>query len=106
VASTDGLLITAEADEFVDGESLAALTAAGLGVARRTGSAMGKGLLHHTVARFSDGYLVTQAIGEMALMAVLGDSGMDVPRLHAESQVTAERIGCLLTTADEAVPSG
>lgn len=102
VASVDGLLITAEADESVDPECLAALTAAALGIARRAAAATGKGLLHDSVARFSGGYLVAQTIGEMALMAVIGDSGMDVKRLQAESQVTAERIGCLLTTASEA----
>jgi len=104
VASADGLLITAEADETVDRECLAALTAAAVGIARRTGDATGKGRLHHTVARFSDGYLVMQAIGEMALIAVIGDSGMDVKRLHVESQATAERIGSLLTGAAGATP--
>ncbi|MET9884605.1 roadblock/LC7 domain-containing protein [Streptomyces sp. NPDC006430] len=99
VASADGLLITAEADDTVDGECLAALTAAALSIARRAGTATGKGLVHHTVARFSDGYLVAQAIGDMALMAVLGDSGMDVKRFHAESQASADRIGLLLTSA-------
>lgn len=104
VASADGLLITAEADVSVDGECLAALTAAALGIARRTGTATGKGLVHHTVARFNDGYLVTQAIGDMALMAVLGDSGMDVKRFHAESQSSADRIGLLLTSATGIAP--
>lgn len=99
VASADGLLITAEVDDAADPESLAALTAATLGIARRAGSATGKGVLQHTVARFTDGCLVTQAIGEMALMAVLGDAGMDVKRLHAEAQAAAERIGFLLTSA-------
>jgi predicted regulator of Ras-like GTPase activity (Roadblock/LC7/MglB family) len=105
VASADGLLITAEADDTVDQECLAALTAAALGIARRTGDATGKGLLQHTVAQFNDGCLVAQSIGEMALMAVLGDSGMDVKRLQVESQATAERIGFLLTRAKEATPS-
>lgn len=106
VASADGLLITAEADDTVDGECLAALTAAALSIARRAGTATGKGLVHHTVARFSDGYLVAQAIGDMALMAVLGDSGMDVKRFHAESQASADRIGLLLTSATGTTPVG
>ncbi|MFE9258739.1 roadblock/LC7 domain-containing protein [Streptomyces sp. NPDC006879] len=99
VASADGLLITAEADDTVDGECLAALAAASLSIARRAGTATGKGPVGHTVARFSDGYMVTQAVGDMALMAVLGDSGMDLKRFHAESQASADRIGLLLTAA-------
>nr|WP_145797435.1 roadblock/LC7 domain-containing protein [Kitasatospora atroaurantiaca] len=104
VASADGLLITAETDAAVDGECLAALTAAALSIARRTGENTGKGQLQHTVARFSDGYLVARAVGDMALMAVLGDSGMDVNRLHAESQASTERIGFLLTAENAAAP--
>jgi predicted regulator of Ras-like GTPase activity (Roadblock/LC7/MglB family) len=104
LASADGLLIIAETDESASAESLAALTAAALSIARRVGSVTSKGVLHHTVAQFTDGYLVAQAIGEMALIGVLGDSGMDVKRLHIEALVSAERIGTLLTSGDLADP--
>ncbi|MEV7022234.1 roadblock/LC7 domain-containing protein [Kitasatospora sp. NPDC093558] len=107
VASADGLLITAETAE-TDGtesaEGLAALTAAALSIARRVGSVTSKGPLHHTVTRYTDGYLVARAIGEMALIGVLGDSGLDVKRLHIEAQVSAERIGTLLTSGSAAEP--
>ncbi|MER7463358.1 roadblock/LC7 domain-containing protein [Streptomyces sp. NPDC097981] len=97
VASVDGLLITAETDDTAEPESLAALTAATLNIARRAGSMTSRGMLHHTVSRFTDGYLVTHALGEMALIGVLGDAGMDITRLHTEAQASAQRLTTLLT---------
>ncbi|MFJ5546856.1 roadblock/LC7 domain-containing protein [Streptomyces sp. NPDC093225] len=106
VASVDGLLITAETDDTAEPESLAALTAATLNIARRAGSMTSRGVLHHTVSRFTDGYLVTHALGEMALIGVLGDAGMDLARLHIEAQASAQRITTLLTEpeVDAAAP--
>ncbi|MFE0643394.1 roadblock/LC7 domain-containing protein [Streptomyces sp. NPDC058877] len=97
VASIDGLLITAETDDAAEPESLAALTAATLNIARRAGSMTSRGTLHHTVSRFTDGYLVTHALGEMALIGVIGDAGMDIARLNTEAQASAQRITTLLT---------
>ncbi|GAA2751207.1 roadblock/LC7 domain-containing protein [Kitasatospora cinereorecta] len=102
VASADGLLITAETDRAVDAEALAALTAAALGVARRTGALAGRGLLDHASARFTGGCLTAHAIGETALIGVLGDAGTDLGRLNTEARASAERIGGLLTGAPAA----
>ncbi|MGW3042436.1 roadblock/LC7 domain-containing protein [Kitasatospora sp. NPDC001159] len=102
VASVDGLLITSETDETDEtagAEGLAALTAASFSIARRAGSMSSKGRLHHTVSQFTDGYLVARAIGDMALIGVLGDAGMDVQRLQVEALESAERISVLLTAA-------
>ncbi|RSS76692.1 dynein regulation protein LC7 [Streptomyces sp. WAC06614] len=107
VASVDGLLITAETDDTAEPESLAALTAATLNIARRAGHMTRRGGLQHTVSRFTDGYLVTHTLGEMALIGVLGDAGLDVARLHTEAQASAQRITTLLTApvADAAAPA-
>ncbi|MGW4898203.1 roadblock/LC7 domain-containing protein [Kitasatospora sp. NPDC004240] len=98
VTSVDGLVITAETDERAEAESLAALTAASFSIASRAGGMSSKGRLRHVVSQFTDGYLVTRPVGEMALIGVLGDAGMDVQRLHAEAQDSADRINVLLTT--------
>ena len=45
LATADGIRIAADADQGSEVESLAALTAAALGLARRTGEATGKGAL-------------------------------------------------------------
>ncbi|MFJ6935373.1 roadblock/LC7 domain-containing protein [Streptomyces sp. NPDC101132] len=100
VASVDGLLITAETDDTADAESLAALTAAAVSLARRAGAMTSKGLLHHTVSRFTDGYLVAHPVGDMALIGVLGDTGLDVRRLHTETQATLQRLTALLTAPE------
>ncbi|MEU6863334.1 roadblock/LC7 domain-containing protein [Streptomyces sp. NPDC046876] len=104
VASVDGLLITAETDDVADPESLAALTAATLSIARRAGSMTSKGLLHHTVSRFTDGYLIAHTLGDMALIGVLADAGLDVGRLHDETQASAQRLTALLTSAAPPAP--
>ncbi|MEU3777912.1 roadblock/LC7 domain-containing protein [Streptomyces sp. NPDC032472] len=104
VASVDGLLITAETDDVADPESLAALTAATLSIARRAGSMTSKGLLHHTVSRFTDGYLIAHTVGEMALIGVLADAGLDVGRLHDETQASAQRLTALLDPAAPPAP--
>ncbi|MEV5413684.1 roadblock/LC7 domain-containing protein [Thermopolyspora sp. NPDC052614] len=102
VATTDGILITADADaDLVNPDTLAALSAATLGLARRAGDVLGRGGLQQTVAQFNHGYVVVQAVGELALMAVLGDAGMDVRHLHRESQAVTERINHLLTAPQE-----
>ncbi|MFI8105983.1 roadblock/LC7 domain-containing protein [Streptomyces sp. NPDC086023] len=100
VASVDGLLITAETDDTADAESLAALTAAAVSLAHRAGAMTGKGLLHHSVSRFTDGYLVAHPVGDMALIGVLGDPGLDIRRLQSETQATLPRLTTLLTTPD------
>ncbi len=101
VATADGILITADADDLVNPDTLAALSAATLGLARRAGDVLGRGGLQQTVAQFNHGYVVVQAVGELALMAVLGDAGMDVRHLHREAQAVTERINHLLTSPQE-----
>lgn len=106
VAAVDGLLIAADTDDGVEPEGLAALAAATLGLARRTAEAAGRGALRRTVAYCGGGYVVVHAVGEVALMAVLGDEGLDLTCLHAESQATVERIAALLTGPQETARQG
>ncbi|MER5581217.1 roadblock/LC7 domain-containing protein [Streptomyces asoensis] len=97
LAAADGLLIAADTADTIDPEGLAALAAAGLGLARRTAEATARGALHRTVAYGSHGCAAFYAVGENALMVVLGDEGMDVERLHTASQPALRRIDLILT---------
>ena len=97
VAAADGLLIAADTADSIDPEGLAALAAAGLGLARRTVGATGRGSLRRTVAYGNRGCAAVYAVGDTALMVVLGDEGLDVERLHLESQPMLSRIGAILT---------
>ncbi|MFJ1972128.1 roadblock/LC7 domain-containing protein [Streptomyces sp. NPDC087903] len=103
VAAADGLLIAADTADSIDPEGLAALAAAGLGLARRTSEATSRGPLRRTVAYGSHGCAAFYAVGDTALMVVLGDEGMDVERLHTASQPALDRIDAILT---EKAPEG
>ncbi|MFD3499563.1 roadblock/LC7 domain-containing protein [Streptomyces sp. NPDC058676] len=100
VAASDGLLIaadTADTADTIDPEGLAALAAAGLGLARRTAEATARGALSRTVTYGSNGCAAFYAVGETALMVVLGDEGIDVDRLHLATRPTLRRIESILT---------
>jgi len=97
VAASDGLLIAADTADSIDPEGLAALAAAGLGLARRTAQATARGTLRQTVTYGSHGCAALYAVGDTALMVVLGDEGMDVDRLHRATQPTLRRIDLILT---------
>ncbi|MFG3497319.1 roadblock/LC7 domain-containing protein [Streptomyces sp. NPDC047928] len=97
VVAVDGLLIAADTEDGIEPNGLAALAAAGLGVARRTVSATGRGTLRRTVTYANSGCAAVYAVGDAALMVVLGDQGLDVDRLHLESQPALRRIGAILS---------
>ncbi|MEU6378278.1 roadblock/LC7 domain-containing protein [Streptomyces sp. NPDC046909] len=97
VAAADGLLIAADTADSIDPEGLAALAAAGLGLARRTAQATDRGTLRQTVTYGSHGCAAFYAVGDTALMVVLGDEGIDVDRLHRATQPALDRIGSILT---------
>ncbi|MFI8238190.1 roadblock/LC7 domain-containing protein [Streptomyces sp. NPDC085866] len=97
VAAADGLLIAADTAESIDPEGLAALAAAGLGLARRTTESTSRGVLRQTVAYGSHGCAAFYAVGDTALMVVLGDEGLDLERLHRATRPALDRIGSILT---------
>ncbi len=97
LTAADGLLIAADTADTIDPEALAALAAAGLGLARRTAEATDRGTLRQTVTYGSHGCAATYAVGDTALMVVLGDEGMDVDRLHLAARPTLDRIESILT---------
>ena len=97
LTAADGLLIAADTADTIDPEALAALAAAGLGLARRTAEATDRGTLRQTVTYGSHGCAATYAVGDTALMVVLGDEGMDVDRLHLAARPALDRIESILT---------
>lgn len=97
LAAADGLLIAADTAAPIDPEVLAALAAAGLGLARRTAEATVRGTLRRTVTYGSHGCAAFYAVGDTALMVVLGDEGLDVDDLHRAAQPALRRIDSILT---------
>lgn len=99
IAANDGLLIMADTSEDIDAEGISALAAADLGIARRSSEMAGQGAFRQAVVYSSGGCMAVYAVGTLALMVVLGDEGLNVTRLHQESQPAIERITSILTAA-------
>ncbi|MFE3328638.1 roadblock/LC7 domain-containing protein [Streptomyces sp. NPDC059176] len=97
IAAVDGLLIAADTEDNIEPNGLAALAAAKMGIAQRTAAATGRGALQRTVACGSKGCAAVYAVGDTALMVIVGDEGLDVERLHRESQPMLKRIGAILS---------
>lgn len=98
VASRDGLIVR-EDTGGVDADNLAALAAAWLSLAQRMSSEVGQGTLREAMTRSSGGHVAIYAIGSHAVLVLIGDEGLDIARLHRESQATLDAIGTLLANA-------
>jgi predicted regulator of Ras-like GTPase activity (Roadblock/LC7/MglB family) len=100
VASADGLLVAADADG-VEPDGLAALAAAELSLGQRMAQVVGVGAFRETAIRCGNGYIVVYAVGEQALLVVLGDSGLNIGRLHLEARAAVDKIAALLPAPRE-----
>lgn len=96
VASVDGLLV-AHDTVGVEPESLAAMSAAQLGLGQQIAQATGQGEFLETVTRCADGYVAVFAAGGRALLTVIAGPDLNVGRLHHEARPAATRVGELLT---------
>lgn len=97
-ASTDGLVLAADS---TDAESVAALTAAALGVALRLTEATGQGGFRELLVRGERGYVATYAAGSSAVLTLLAEPRINVGRLHLEARRSGSRIGELVDGALE-----
>ena len=95
VSTADGLLVAADADTSHP-ESVAALAAACLGLGRRMAQQAGSGPLREVVTRCAGGHIVVFAIGDRALLTVIGDEGLDTATLQREAPAAIEQLGKLL----------
>ncbi|MFE4873733.1 roadblock/LC7 domain-containing protein [Streptomyces sp. NPDC056682] len=97
-ASTDGLVLARDtAPETA--ESLAALTAAALGVARQLTETTGQGAFQELLVRGEHGYVATYAAGASAVLTLLALPRTNVGRLHLEARRAGVRIGALVDSA-------
>jgi predicted regulator of Ras-like GTPase activity (Roadblock/LC7/MglB family) len=97
-ASVDGLVL-AHDTPGVEAESVAALTAAALGVAQRLSDATGQGGFRELLVRGTDGYVATYAAGDTAVLTLLAEDRVNVGRLHLEGRRAGVRIGDLVGPA-------
>lgn len=96
LASRDGLIIRADTDD-IDPDNLAALAAAAQGLAQRLAAEVGRGPLREAVTRSSGGCVAVYPVGSVALLAVVGDAGLDTVRLLRESRSTVDNLAALLS---------
>ncbi|MCW7943317.1 hypothetical protein AAW14_14985 [Streptomyces hygroscopicus] len=97
-ASVDGLVLAQDAPG-VEPESIAALTAAALGVALRMTDATGQGDFRELLVRGIHGYVATYAAGRSAVLTLLAQDRVNVGRLHLEGRRASTRIGELVDEA-------
>ncbi|AGZ44750.1 roadblock/LC7 domain-containing protein [Actinoplanes friuliensis] len=96
IAGVDGLLILHDTMPGTEPHDLAALAAGAHGISRTCGSALNQGGFHECTIRNHQGYLAVYAVGDLALLAVLGDSGLNIARLHLEARQVTGRLAKLL----------
>ncbi|MEU4727544.1 roadblock/LC7 domain-containing protein [Streptomyces sp. NPDC023588] len=94
-ASTDGFVL-AQDSAATEAESVAALTAAALGVAQRLSDCTGQGAFRELLVRGEDGYVATYAAGLVAVLTLTAESRVNVGRLHLEARRSSLRIAELI----------
>uniref|UniRef100_A0AAU2JIK3 Roadblock/LC7 domain-containing protein n=1 Tax=Streptomyces sp. NBC_00049 TaxID=2903617 RepID=A0AAU2JIK3_9ACTN len=94
-ASTDGLVL-AQDSSATEADSVAALTAAALGVAQRLSDCTGQGGFRELLVRGELGYVATYAAGEEAVLTLTAEPRVNVGRLHLEARRSSLRIAELI----------
>jgi predicted regulator of Ras-like GTPase activity (Roadblock/LC7/MglB family) len=96
VAGVDGLLFLNDLGPGPDPHDMAAMAAAAYGVSRQIGIALRQAPFCEGVVRSSTGYFAVYAIGDSALLAVHGDDGLNVARMHLEARAITVRLADVL----------
>ncbi|WP_067503380.1 roadblock/LC7 domain-containing protein [Actinoplanes sp. TFC3] len=96
IAGVDGLLILHDTLSNTEPHDLAALAAGAHGISRTCGGALNQGGFHECTIHNQRGYLIVYAVGELALLAVLGDERLNVARLHLEARSVTARLAAKL----------
>ncbi|MEV6925100.1 roadblock/LC7 domain-containing protein [Dactylosporangium sp. NPDC051485] len=96
VGGVDGLLITHDLPATLEPHDLAALAATTFGLGRQTALVLSQSPFRDATLRSEGGYFTVYAVGERALLAVLGDDGINVARLHLEARPAVARMAAAL----------
>lgn len=102
IAGVDGLLILHDTLSSAEPHDIAALAAGAHGISRTCGAALQQGGFHECTIRNQRGYLAIYAVGELALLAVVGDEGLNIARLHLEARQATTRLASLMTVQSAA----
>jgi predicted regulator of Ras-like GTPase activity (Roadblock/LC7/MglB family) len=96
LATTDGLVIAHDAHS-IEPDSLAALAAAHLALARRFAHAVNHGDLRESVVECDRGYITTYTAGPNALLTLVTSGDANLAMVHLEARRCVRRLVKLLT---------
>jgi uncharacterized protein len=99
VATIDGLLVAHDVEggqAATHPETLAAMSAAQLGLGQQIASLCSSGDFRESVTAASGGFVATFAAGPAALLTIIGGPGLNIGLLHHEARPVAARLGALI----------
>ena len=99
VAGVDGLLVLHDSVSGAEPHDVSALAAAAHGVSRTCGAVLVHGGFREVTIRNAGGYLAIYAIDDLNLLAVIGDAGLNIARLHLEVRSIIGRLATRLEAA-------
>jgi hypothetical protein len=91
LASTDGLVLAHDAHD-IEPDSIAALAAAHLALARRFAQAVGNGELRESVVECDRGYITSYTAGPNALLTLVTDGDANLAMVHLEARRCVRRL--------------
>ncbi|MFJ1874327.1 roadblock/LC7 domain-containing protein [Streptomyces chartreusis] len=95
VATVDGLVVASDVNK-THAESMAAIAAATLSLGHRLADQASTGNLREMTAKCSAGHVIVTAVGERALLAVMGDEGLDMAAFRREIPALVAALGGIL----------
>jgi uncharacterized protein len=96
LASTDGMVVAHDA-HGIEPDSLAALAAAHLALARRFAHAVNQGELRESVVECDGGYITSYTAGPNALLTLVTTGSANLAMVHHEARRCVRRLVSLLT---------
>jgi predicted regulator of Ras-like GTPase activity (Roadblock/LC7/MglB family) len=96
LATADGMVVAHDA-HGIEPDSLAALAAAHLALARRFAHAVGHGELRESVVECDGGYITSYAAGANALLTLVTTGNANLAMVHLEARRSVHRLVALMT---------
>ena len=103
LATTDGMVVAHDA-HGIEPDSLAALAAAHLALARRFAYAVNHGDLRESVVECDGGYITSYTAGPDALLTLVTTGSANLAMVHLEARRTVRRIVSMLTVEPTVPP--
>ena len=104
LATADGMVVAHDARD-IEPDSLAALAAAHLALARRFAHAVNHGDLRESVVECDAGYITSYAAGPNALLTLVTSGDANLGMVHLEARRCVRRLISLLTVELPQVPA-